>query len=268
MNNSCRVFEPAFFSYTHTDSFNMQNTHFHDTCEIYYLLSGSRRHLINHEIFDMFPGDLILIPPMTIHRTLNVPDHPNDKTHSRYLLCPTENMIPDIFLPLFKTHHFHIPESNREAVLECFKNISQNCSCNDIYSSHDNRANLIRLLTITARSQSAQKINTSFSNPTMQKAAQYIKDNCQQPLTLTSIAKHFGYSKEYFSTLFKTSTNFGFNDYLNQMRISKASSLLLYSNLPISKISTMCGFSDSNYFASVFKKVIGISPSEFRHHKR
>ena len=98
----------------------------------------------------------------------------------------------------------------------------------------------------------------------MQEAAQYIRTNCSEQLTLNELAKKYSFSKEYFSTIFKETTGFGFNEYLNQMRVSKAIELLNSTSLSITEISAECGFNDSNYFATVFKKIVGTSPNLFR----
>lgn len=269
MDNAFRQHEPFFFSYSHAVSTNMPNTHFHDTYEIYYLLSGCRRHLVKNDLFDVYPGDFVLIPGMTLHRTLNVPGEPENGYHSRYLLAPPVEMIPEVYLPLFDTYHYRIPQSEQAAVMDCFGDIAHSCKHPDAYSPYANQAALIKLLTIIARNHSCttQTAAPSGAELTMRQAAAYIKENCHLPLTLSAVAAQFGFSREYFSTLFKASTGFGFNDYLNQMRISKATTLLLSSELSIAQISSQCGFNDSNYFANVFKRNLGIAPSRFRMRK-
>ncbi len=259
-------YEPTFFNYTHVKSSNMLNAHYHDTYEIYYLLSGCRRYLVKNDLFDVYPGEFVLIPSLTIHRTMNVPNEHENSYHSRYLLSPSKDQIPDVFLPLFNTYHYQISESEQASVMACFADISANTKTQDIYSSYVNQANLIKLLSIIARcpTSTAQTSIHSGADLQMYQAATFIKEHCDKPLALETVAKEFGFSKEYFSSLFKSSTGFGFNDYLNQMRISKASTLLLTTNLSIARISEQCGFNDSNYFAAVFKKNLGIPPSQFR----
>lgn len=269
MNTPFRQIEDSLFSYSHTRSSSMITAHFHDTYEIYYLLSGCRRHLVKNELFDVYPGDFVLIPSMTIHRTLNVPHEPDSKYHSRYLLSPSQAMIPAVFLPLFEQYHYRIPQEQQAAVMECFSDIARNCKNQDIYSDYANQANLVKLLTIIARNHFSETgtVELSKSDIAMRQAAAYIKEHCDQPLTLQSVAAEFGFSREYFSTLFKSSTGFGFSDYLNQIRISKASTLLLSTGLSVAEISSQCGFNDSNYFIHVFRRNLGITPSRFRNAK-
>ena len=269
MNTPHRSYESFFCAETQLVSGNMPSPHFHDTYEIYYLISGSRRHLVRHDMFDVYPGDFVLIPSMTIHQTLNVPHLPEGQQHKRYRLSPSREMIPDLFLPLFETYHHRVPQEFQSDVLRCFEELGDNARHRDVYSPYVDQAVLIRLLTILARCPAAERQNTATSSAErqMRLAAAYIKEYCAQPLTLDTVAKHFGFSREYFSTLFKSVIGFGFSYYLNQMRISKASTLLLSTQLPVGEVSRLCGFNDSNYFSAVFKKTLSVTPLQFREQK-
>ncbi|NOY10392.1 MAG: helix-turn-helix transcriptional regulator, partial [Spirochaetes bacterium] len=55
-----------------------------------------------------------------------------------------------------------------------------------------------------------------------------------------------------------------FTDYLTDVRLQKAKELLLYSDMSITSIAYEVGYQDSNYFSSLFKKVEGITPSEYK----
>ena len=92
----------------------------------------------------------------------------------------------------------------------------------------------------------------------------YIKRYHSQRITLDDICKHFGCSRSYVSHLFKKSVGKGFREYLTELRIEDAKSLLEYSNLTVTEIALSVGFGDSTYFSNVFKNKIGISPSAYR----
>jgi len=262
-----RSVEPFFTTQTRLVTGNMPYAHFHDTYEIYYLISGTRRHLVKHDMFDVYPGDFVLIPSMTIHQTLNVPNRPDGDQHTRYLISAPRELIPDVFVPLFDTYHHRIPDAKQPAILDCFAELSENANRKDAFAEASNRACLVRILTILARCPAeihAHPLPDSSAH-VIRQASIYIKEHCGEPLTLESVAKEFHFSREYFSTLFKSVTGFGFNYYLNQMRISKASMLLLTTDLSVSEISRQCGFRDSNYFSAVFKRNLSVTPLQFRH---
>lgn len=92
----------------------------------------------------------------------------------------------------------------------------------------------------------------------------YINDHYSEPLSLTALAKHFHFNPSYLSTYFAAHNQEGFSEYLNKVRIDQAAELLRSSTAPISEISSMVGYSDHSYFTKVFKKLTGISPSQYR----
>lgn len=259
-------FEPRFFSYRRDTSKNMLNPHFHENYELYYLLSGRRRYIIENEIYDIVPGDMILIPKFKAHIIVNTPDMGNEEFHEQFLLSPKEKDFPAFFRQCFDTHYYHLPASARNIILECFHSLRVNQKKNDAFTEYCNHADLIKILSTLARLPLSEKNTKSFSQNDliMQDAALYIKENCTSQLTLSSVAEKYNFSKEYFSAIFKSSVNSGFNEYLTQMRITKAIDLLLDTHQSIMDISHQCGFNDSNYFTTVFKRTTGFTPKKFR----
>jgi len=73
-----------------------------------------------------------------------------------------------------------------------------------------------------------------------------------------------GYSEAYFCKLFKQCFRANFSAYLNEYRIEKAKAMMDNVRLSVKDISIACGYSDSNYFARVFKRITGQTPSEYR----
>lgn len=265
-NTAIYSFEPHFFSYKRDISKNMVNPHFHENYELYYLLSGRRRYIIENEIYDIAPGDIILIPKFKAHIIVNTPDMEAEEFHECFLLSPKEKDFPAFFRQCFHTHYYRLPSSARNIILECFHSLRVNQKKNDDFTEYCNHADLIKILSTLARLPLSEKSTKAFTKNDliMQDAALYIKENCDRPLTLSSVADRFNFSKEYFSAIFKSSVNSGFNEYLTQMRITKAIELLLNTRYSIMEISHLCGFNDSNYFTTVFKKTTGFSPRNFR----
>ena len=72
----------------------------------------------------------------------------------------------------------------------------------------------------------------------------------------------------YMGQLFKKETGYSLNDYINKVRINKAIKLLKESEAMIYEIAEQTGFSDSQYFSTVFKKNMGVSPKEYRDMQR
>ena len=83
-------------------------------------------------------------------------------------------------------------------------------------------------------------------------------------LGLKNLATQLNINPSYLSTLFKKETGFTLTEYVNQKRIEHAVFLLNSSNLQIQMIAQYSGIADVNYFTKTFKKIIGITPKEYR----
>ncbi|NHN33715.1 response regulator [Paenibacillus agricola] len=85
-----------------------------------------------------------------------------------------------------------------------------------------------------------------------------------EPLNVQYVAECMQISPNYFSTLFKQETGNNYMDYLTTMRLEKSLAMILNTTYRISEIACMVGYQDANYFAKIFKKHFGISPSQYR----
>lgn len=92
----------------------------------------------------------------------------------------------------------------------------------------------------------------------------YIRHNYQKNLTQDFIASLFYLNRSYLSTLFKQRTGMKFIDFLNDVRIGKASELLRNSNRKMYQISKAVGYDNPKYFFRIFKKKMGCSPEQYR----
>lgn len=96
------------------------------------------------------------------------------------------------------------------------------------------------------------------------KVLRYVKRYHTCNITLDDICEQFSCSRFYISHVFKKTTQKTFREYLTALRIEDAKSLLRHSELSITEIAFSVGFNDSNYFSSVFKEHVGLSPRAYR----
>ena len=92
----------------------------------------------------------------------------------------------------------------------------------------------------------------------------YISMNFEKKLTNVDIAEYFNYHPNYISSLIKQYTGYPLNQYINQMRITKATELLSFTENSISEVAILCGYYDTSHFVRNFKKIIGITPNKYR----
>ncbi|WNS44658.1 response regulator [Paenibacillus sp. MMS20-IR301] len=95
------------------------------------------------------------------------------------------------------------------------------------------------------------------------KATQYIQQYYHQEITLRSISRLVHLSKNYFANLFRKEVGESFLEYLTRIRIEKAKTLLT-GELKAGDVGSLVGIQDPKYFSKVFKKITGVSPSEYR----
>lgn len=92
----------------------------------------------------------------------------------------------------------------------------------------------------------------------------YVQKNYTGALTLEQMARDLGYNYTYLSAYFNQTLHVGFQDFVNQYRVSHAAALLQGSSLPITQIAGQCGFGTIRSFNRVFLKEKGMTPSAFR----
>ena len=85
-------------------------------------------------------------------------------------------------------------------------------------------------------------------------------------VSLDQAAEAMGMSSFYFSRFFRTSYNQTFLEYLTAYRIDRAVELLQQTDIPVREIAVRVGYTDANYFTKVFKRHLGVTPTEYRNH--
>lgn len=92
----------------------------------------------------------------------------------------------------------------------------------------------------------------------------YIDRNYKKDISAKDVAGILGYSDVYFSKVFKQLFDDNFINYLTKIRIDRAKVLLKDVSFNIKEVGKSVGYADSNYFTKVFKRSVGMSPSEYR----
>lgn len=103
----------------------------------------------------------------------------------------------------------------------------------------------------------------NYTNRIVQATKEYLEAHYAEEITLEDVAARVNISPQYFSKLLKKTTGFNFIDWLSMLRVKKAKELLTDTNLTVKEVCFLVGYKDPNYFSRIFKKRIGITPSEF-----
>lgn len=252
--------------------YKMPNAHFHRTYEIYYLLAGTRKFFIDSEIYNISKGTLVLLERNIMHKT----EYSSDKLGERtYVLFNDRyyNSIVSVFgekavRKCFERRVFPIPRHRRGYVEGLLRQLENEYTNDDDYSGKLIEIYLQELFVFLVRfnrSMGEDYVHIlSGSDEVIQRAAGYIAENYNKDITLSDAAAFVGMSSTYFSKKFKEVTGFGFKEYILNIRMKKACSLLLETRLSVTEIAYETGFNDSNYFGDVFRRIKGISPLKYR----
>lgn len=110
--------------------------------------------------------------------------------------------------------------------------------------------------------------NSLDNDPVIAQIRDYINGHYSEKLDLNDIAHEFGFNYHYIFSYFNQHISEGFSGYLNTVRIKKSCSLLAETKMAISDISAAVGYSDHGYYCRIFRKIMGQTPSQYRHRKR
>ncbi|MDP4133931.1 MAG: AraC family transcriptional regulator [Bacillota bacterium] len=246
---------------------SVTNGHYHNMFEIYFLVSGCCTYFIENKLYDVEAGDLVLVPKGAIHKTIYT-----NKPTDRYLVNFTkEFIIPPIAADackIFSKHIYRPAPEHIKRITEIFEKFAHESKHSDQFSTLLLQGSMTELLTLILRYPSAASEGYDKVNFPIENVTQYITQHFRDNITLPEMAKQSALSESYFSRLFKTTTGFGFKEYLTIIRLKEAQSLLLHTDNSICNIAYECGFNDSNYFSSVFKELNGMSPLKYRKQHR
>lgn len=93
---------------------------------------------------------------------------------------------------------------------------------------------------------------------------EYLNNNYGSDISLNDVAKSVNLSYHYFSKIFKDEIGKSFTDYLTELRLEKSMKLLANPNISVKEICQKIGYNDPNYYSKAFKKLTGMTPTEYR----
>ena len=109
-----------------------------------------------------------------------------------------------------------------------------------------------------------RRIRKGYQAACVGKFIAYVNENLHTDIDVAAIAKTYGFTPNYFRTLFKRATRLTPYDYIQRKRIDKSKVKLDLTSDSVQDIAFQVGFNDPYYFSKVFKKTVGMTPSEYR----
>ena len=235
--------------------------HSHNHYELYFLMDGKTKYFIGDEIFEIESGDIVFVPKGIFHET----DSESCMKNERILIFFDDDSFSQetahILRELSKHRVFHIAQNKTERIERLFVRIKDEFEKKGKFTDTLTNIYIQELATLICRYMIEYK--PSSANEDIQSISKYIRSNYMKDITLRFLSHDFSISESHLSRRFKEVSGIGINEYLTYVRIMNAEKLLRSKKMPITEIAAACGFNDSNYFSTVFKRIKGITPLKF-----
>lgn len=242
--------------------------HLHVQLELVYVLEGKIQMTIQDMEYTFYKGDFILIFPNTIHSysssfTMNA-------LNNSVLTVISGVMLAGEYLNTLMNYRLRKPyirsKNLHDDVVFAMNALVK--EMNDSKSLYVSKAYLQLILARTIPSLELVKYQSLDSHDLAHRIVNYISLCFREPLSLDILATELGISRYYLSRVFSSKLNSNFNDYVNNIRVSYASTLILTTDMSITQICNDAGFNSLRTFNRVFKDNFHMTPSEYRYRNK
>lgn len=274
--------EPSFpFSLAYRETKSTQRElpdHLHDWYEIVYIHGGVGSFFIDHTIFPMRAGDLFVIPGNTIHRAF--PDKDDPTTSTAAFFSPLLVSQPSFGESFSYLHVFERSRLHHSYKIECgpdlqtfaetqFGLIDRELRGSKPGSRHAVSLLLQQLLLAINREAGANPRRLPHSpaiGPAwMRETLLYIDAHFAEDIGLKELCARVSVSPAHFSRLFRQLTGMNVTAFIAAKRMIRAKELLLATDRNVAAIAQECGFDSLPHFYRMFKRIVGVTPSDYRH---
>lgn len=235
--------------------------HAHNYTELFYITGGDGRFLVDDEQFPVRTDQLVVVNPNIIHTELSYDARPLE-----YLVLGIEGL--EISIPGTGESRYCIytfPRAN--TVLTCMQNILREMQDREPEHQIICQAYMDILVVQLMRSTNVSMTQVAESSPASRQCASvrhYIEHNFKEKLTLDILAAEANVNKYYLAHAFKEEYGISPINHLIACRIREGKRLLQETDLSLSQIASILGFSSPSYFSQTFRRMEGISPAEYR----
>lgn len=258
--------------------------HSHREYEIYFFHAGSCRYLIHNQIYDLEPGDILLMDGMTLHK-------PNVQPNSEYIRSVVhfspqwiKGVLKELnsmyLLDAFrKMNHCLIRTRENKKSKQLEKVVQRLAEVNRRSQTHDKQTITemkVLLLQVLVSVHQLSEMNfiklpekKEYKWVHAENIVTYLQSNYMYDLTLSSIAEVLNLSKSYVSHVFKEMTGFTVMEYLMACRLTQVKYLLeMQPTKSLKSVAFESGFESASHFSRYFHKKVGMTPMEYRRERK
>jgi AraC-like DNA-binding protein len=262
-------------NYTTRNSKVKHRIHTNDGHELYLLLQGDISFSIDGSIYKLVPYDMLVISNKEIHKTIINRDVPHERIYIYFdpdYLAEFDNSSYDL-LQMFENRRHGFGNRINAALVKKYELDSY---FEDIYTWFRSNAPEKHIMMLSILLQLIVKVNTICNNSREEEAIKedveyndkiyqiirYISSNLDKKISLEDLETRFFIDKYYLCHLFKNITGYTVVDYINYKKVLSAKEQLKKGK-PISEVWTQFGFLNYSSFYRTFRKMAGMSPTEY-----
>ena len=246
------------------------NLHYHDYYELVIFEEGDVQYICEGRIYHLKYGDIILIPPGKFHMSVINGESTRYKRHVFYLYPSAFDAIGQGALTSFLNRTtngdmlaFGLIEAKR-TFMDLLGHLKESFNSEPLPLEEVLQLSYILQIFYLLNQKDCQPKNQISSLPENILVLQhYIDNNFSQITSVSQVAEHFFYSREYVSRLFKKYFDTTISDYIMKRRIAE-SQLLIKQGLPLIDVAYQVGFGSLPTFIRAFREVTNMTPSEYR----
>ncbi|WP_066189760.1 MULTISPECIES: helix-turn-helix transcriptional regulator [Gracilibacillus] len=254
--------------------------HSHKEYEIYVFHEGTCRYLIHNQIYDLQPGDILLMDGLALHK----PNVPKDSVYVRSHV----HFTPDLVLPVLEAmgavslldvfdqlHHCLIRPSQLGELQQVETLIHQIVEVERLFDTEsyektwELKTLVVQLLIVV--NQLGQRESHKVMPDKMDKArhaeniAAFIQGHFHEKLSIQKIADTLNVSRFYVSHVFKEMTGYTVMEYVMAVRLQQVKYLLeMDTDKSMQQIADQCGFESASHFSRFFKQSVGMTAKQYR----
>ena len=252
--------------YYTSNSLSGKSPHYHDCHQLLYIAEGSVEVLIDGKRYLAESGAIIIISRLEMH-SITV----KSNTYKRYALRinheHTSKHNVGYLYSVFVNRpegFSHVIYANNPKIESIISNIANEYNNVTVLSEEMQNLLLEELLISLYRSSPNSFSANDRKAELVDDICKKIENNLSSKFTLSELAKTAHLNEYYLSHIFKSVTGYSIMEYVLSLRMATAKRLLTKTEMSIGEIIEYCGFSDSSNFSRTFRKITGVSPSEFR----
>ncbi len=245
--------------------------HWHQCLELLFIEAGYGVIIVDNQQYTLKPGRLFIFPPFKLHK---VSVEQSQCECYRRTIIHLDNVALHHFLRDFPLRRAQLERlCHRDSPAAIYDLSDKNAALDPLFSCYGELFErkgylmehiaclMLQLLTLLPE----KALSTELGEITLSvRIMQWIEEHYQEKFSLEVLAADLQLSKSYVSRRFRMETGGMIHEYLLTRRIRQASELLRAEGIDIEQVAHACGFSYDTYFIVCFKKMVGLTPLQYR----